>query len=79
MTDTLFCYCCRVHHPKDQMRLFPTRQGNRWRCLRSIEAAASNRGERDAFGRRQTDINRDIAVRAAEYALRLNRTGLQPG
>jgi hypothetical protein len=22
-----FCYCCRVHHPIDQMRLFPTRQG----------------------------------------------------
>lgn len=79
MTETLFCYCCRVHHPKDQMRLFPTRQGDRWRCLRSIEAAARNRCERDAFGRRQTDINRAMAVRAAEYALRLNRTTLQPG
>lgn len=59
MTETLFCYCCRVHHPKEQMRLFPTKQGYRWRCIRSIEAAACSRRERDAFGRQQTEINRE--------------------
>ena len=39
MSDMLFCYCCRTHHPKEQMRRFTTRTGQRWRCLRSIEAA----------------------------------------
>jgi hypothetical protein len=71
MTETLFCYCCRAHHDKTQMRLFPTRQGYRWRCLRSIEAAASSRLERDAFGQKQSDINREAARRAAEHGQRL--------
>ncbi|MCB4360655.1 hypothetical protein [Quatrionicoccus australiensis] len=66
MTEMLFCYCCRVHHPKDQMRLFPTKLGDRWRCIRSIEAAACKPKERDAFGRQQTEINREAARHAAE-------------
>ena len=73
MTETLFCYCCRVHHQKDQMRLFPTRQGHRWRCVRSIEAAYGSRLERDAFGQQQTEINRQEAHRAAKNAERLRR------
>jgi hypothetical protein len=79
MTDTLFCYCCRVHHPSDQMRRFSTRHGDRWRCLRSIEAAGRSRRERDAFGQRQSDINRAMAKRAAENALRLSRALLFTG
>lgn len=71
MPELKFCYCCRVHHPIDQMRLFPTRQGHRWRCVRSIEAAVRSRLERDAFGQEQTSINRDAASRAAEFAQRL--------
>ncbi|MDE2439914.1 MAG: hypothetical protein KGP14_02725 [Betaproteobacteria bacterium] len=71
MPEMKFCYCCRVHHPLDQMRLFPTRQGVRWRCVRSIEAAVRSRLERDAFGHQQTLINRDAASRAAEFAQRL--------
>ena len=70
MSDTCYCYCCRVHHPRNQMRLFPTTRGQRWRCLRSIEAARSTAQVRDAFGRRQTEINRQAtiaeAVRSAE-------------
>jgi hypothetical protein len=66
MTDTLFCYCCRIHHPKDQMRRFATRHGERWRCLRSIEAAGRSRGERDAFGRQQSYLNRLAASELAE-------------
>jgi len=75
MTEMQFCYCCRVHHPKDQMRLFPTKLGERWRCIRSIEAAASESRARDAFGRQQTEINREAAKRAAERIglLRLER------
>ncbi len=77
--ETLFCYCCRTHHPKDQMRLFPTRQGMRWRCIRSIEAAERSRSERDAFGRQQTDINRSASRAAAEYVHLRHRMHLVPG
>lgn len=66
MTETEFCYCCRVHHDISVMRLFPTRQGYRWRCLRSIEAAARPSRERDEFGRQQSEINREAARHAAE-------------
>ena len=66
MTDTLFCYCCRIHHPKDQMRRFATRQGERWRCLRSIRAAQGSLLERDAFGRQQSSLNRQAAIETAE-------------
>lgn len=79
MTDTQFCYCCRVHHPKDQMRRFATRHGERWRCLRSIEAAIGQRSERDAFGRRQTAINRAATQRAAEHARQSGRVVLRGG
>jgi hypothetical protein len=61
MTETLFCYSCRTHHPLDQMQRFHTRQGLRWRCQRSIEAAKNSVAEREAFGRLQTEINLKIA------------------
>jgi hypothetical protein len=71
MSDTKFCYCCRVHHPIEQMRLFPTRQGYRWRCVRSIDAAVKSLDEREAFGQQQTAINREAARRTAEFSQRL--------
>lgn len=71
MTEMLFCYCCRVHHAKEKMRLFPTRYGNRWRCVRSIEAAGRKTDERDAFGREQTTRNREASQRAAQHSQRL--------
>ena len=73
MTELKFCYCCRVHHPKAQMRPFATRHGERWRCQRSIEAAAASRRERDAFGQVQSQINRDTASAAAAHARRLRQ------
>lgn len=66
MSDMLYCYCCRKHHPKEQMRRFATRTGERWRCQRSIKAASARPDERDAFGRRQSELNRQMAVRMAE-------------
>jgi hypothetical protein len=65
MSDTLYCYCCRVHHPRDQMHSFMTSQGLRWRCQRSIDAAKRSRDERDAFGKQQTEINREAALEVA--------------
>jgi hypothetical protein len=72
MAETLFCYCCRIHHPKDQMRRFATRQGERWRWLRSIEAAGRSRGERDAFGHRHSDLNRLAASEQVERVATLH-------
>lgn len=66
MTEKQFCYCCRVHHDKRLMQPFRTRQGERWRCVRSIEAAARNQQARDAFGRQQTEFNLEASRLAAE-------------
>jgi len=66
MPETIFCYCCRVHHPRDQMHSFQTRHGLRWRCQRSIDAAKCSIRERDAFGKVQTEINREAAQEIAE-------------
>jgi len=32
--------------------------GKKWRCIASIEAAHRNAKERDAFGHRETELNR---------------------
>jgi len=66
MTETLFCYTCRVHHPLEQMCRVRTRRGFRWRCRRSIEAAQCDIGERDAFGKWQTELNRENAQQLAD-------------
>lgn len=73
MSETRYCYCCRVHHPIDQMRRYPTRAGDRWRCLRSIAAASCSQPERDAVGRKQSEINRELVRRLAEYGRTLRR------
>lgn len=73
MPEMLFCYCCRVHHPKKRMRLFPTRVGYRWRCISSIEAATRNIPERDLFGQRQTAANREASKRLAKFATQFRR------
>ena len=73
MTETLFCYCCRIHHPKNEMRRFATKRGERWRCLRSIRAAQGSLGERDAFGRQQSSLNRLAASETAERMTLLNQ------
>jgi hypothetical protein len=54
------------------MRRFATRTGERWRCLRSIEAAHARPDERDAFGRKQSELNRQTAVRTAERMIAPN-------
>ena len=80
MTESEFCYCCRVHHPRESMRLYPTRTGQRWRCLRSIEAAQRSASERDRTGRQQTAWNREAARRVAILAQAARRdTPTGPG
>jgi len=66
MPETLFCYCCRVHHPRDRMHSFRTRHGFRWRCEQSIAAAKRSVDERDAFGKQQSEVNREAGQRLAD-------------
>jgi hypothetical protein len=69
MSDTIFCYHCRLPHPKSEMRLLVTKTGKRWRCLKSIRATKRSVAERDAFGKRMTEMNSDkqrIVVKAAQ-------------
>jgi hypothetical protein len=54
-----------VRHPRDSVRQIETRTGKRWRCIKSIEATKGGPQEREAFGRRMTELNRT----AAEYRL----------
>jgi len=57
MPETLYCYHCGKHHPKEAMRQIATRTGKRWRCIKSIEASRSNHAAREAFGREKTANN----------------------
>lgn len=59
MTDTVFCYHCKRHHPRNEMRQIESGGRKRWRCVQSIEATKSGRAAREAFGRATTLRNRD--------------------
>lgn len=48
---TVYCYHCRLQHPREDMRLVITKTGKRWRCFKSIEAAKADKGKREEFGR----------------------------
>jgi hypothetical protein len=58
MSETAYCYHCGTHHPKEEMRRIETKGGRRWRCIKSIEATKQGREQREAFGRRTTEINK---------------------
>lgn len=73
MTEKVFCYHCRVHHPPEVMGRYETRKGVRWRCLRTIGAAQAAVEVRDAFGQAQSAANRTDSQR---IALRTNRLRL---
>jgi len=57
-TETAFCYHCRAHHPKTEMRLIETKAGKRWRCIRSIEATKQGQAAREAYGRQVSEMNK---------------------
>lgn len=58
MTRKVYCYHCMTYHHPEAMRKIQTSRGERWRCIRSIEAARNHPDERDAFGERQSELNR---------------------
>ena len=57
MSDTVYCYHCGRSHPKEEMRRVQTKTGSRWRCIKSVLATRRSVAERDAFGKRVTEIN----------------------
>jgi hypothetical protein len=61
MSETAFCYHCRQHHPKSEMRQIETKAGKRWRCIRSIEATRQGQAAREAYGRMVSEMNKSEA------------------
>lgn len=57
MTNTLFCYHCRRHHPKEEMRQVHGKSASKWRCIKSIQETKRSVAQRDAFGRQVTADN----------------------
>ena len=68
-TDQTYCYHCRTHHPRNEMRLIVTKTGKRWRCIRSIEATRQGAAAREAYGRQISEINK---AESKSRAQRLN-------
>ena len=58
MSDTVFCYHCRRHHPLAEVVLIETGKVKRWRCRKSLALARRGVGERDAFGRATSESAR---------------------
>ncbi len=61
MSQTAYCYHCGVYHPIEEMRQINTKGGMRRRCIKSIEASKAEIAQRDAFGRRMTEMNKASA------------------
>jgi hypothetical protein len=68
MAETAFCYHCRQHHPKSEMRQIETKSGKRWRCIRSIEATRQGPAAREAYGRQVSEMNKSEAQSRARLA-----------
>lgn len=67
---TAYCYHCGCHHPIEEMRQLVTKNGKRWRCIKSIEATKATREKRDAFGQKITAMNKAEAESRARLTLR---------
>ena len=68
MAETAFCYHCRQHHPKSEMRQIETKAGKRWRCIRSIEATRQGQAAREAYGRQVSEMNKSEAQSRARLS-----------
>jgi hypothetical protein len=67
MACTTFCYYCRSYHPSDEMTFIEAI--GRWRCRRSIALSRRNRVERDAFGKRVTELNKARRARPLPHCI----------
>ena len=69
MSDTVFCYSCRKHHPLAEVTLVFSKGVKRWRCRRSIAESQKNRDQRDAFGKAITEFNRAMSHGKSTHSL----------
>ncbi len=57
MSDKVFCYHCRGYHQASEVRLVQTKNGKRWRCFKSIGYRQNSKDQRDAFGKKVSELN----------------------
>ncbi len=69
MNDTVFCYHCRREHARADVVQVETRGVKRWRCRRSIAQGRRSVGERDAFGKTVSELNRRCGEAIAQKPL----------
>ncbi len=69
MTELLFCYHCRRHHPADEMTQVESRGVRRWRCRASLSVGRRSVAVRDAFGKAVSQMNRLSCALAARRPL----------
>ena len=55
--ETIYCYHCGRHHPREEMRQIASKTGKKWRCIQSIQATKKSSAQRDAFGKTVSAIN----------------------
>lgn len=58
MTELVFCYHCRRHHPANEMTQVENRGVKRWRCRASLSVGRRSVAVRDAFGKAVSQMNR---------------------
>ena len=75
--ETIYCYHCGRHHPREEVRQIETKGGKKWRCIKSIEATKRDISQRDAFGKTVTAIN--TSENQARVKSRLNAERLLAG
>ena len=74
MSTPKFCYHCGKFHPEAEMRQIFTKGGNRWRCIKSIQAIKKTAAERDDFGKRVSAANTEMqSLKAKSQALNNDR------
>lgn len=69
MSDTVFCYSCRKHHPRENVVQVQSKGVKRWRCLRSLVENRKGRDRCDAFRKSTTERNRSTGLRKAMHSL----------
>ncbi len=72
--ETIYCYHCARHHPRQEMRQIETKGGKKWRCIQSIQATKKTSAQRDAFGKTVSAINsaeNQARIKARLHAERL--------
>jgi|GEM_PF-2964979 hypothetical protein len=67
--ENVYCYHCRTSHPKTDMRQIVTKTGKRWRCQQSLDAIKSSKKERESFGKKVTEANKQDARKTHRLTL----------